>query len=268
MRLLPVIALGLTVAAVECAAQPWNIPNGPKIEGIEHGSFKSAVLGVEVGFNVWLPPGYAAGRERYPVLYFLPGNGGNEHSCVSPLPRRVRDAVAAKTLPPVICVFCNPGNGTFRDNRTPGVLGETMFVRDFVPMIDTRYRTVAAKQGRAVLGFSMGAGGAMRFVLGHPELFCAGVGWGGAGLRAEEPAMQTLDAVKRSGAGIMLVVGKEDAPQAQERAPVFVKALTDKGIPAILKTPEGVRHSVEQYLEATWPDVAKFLSERLRPQAE
>jgi len=268
MRLLPVIALGLSVAAVECAAQPWNIPNGPKFEGIEHGSFTSRVLGVEVGFNVWLPPGYATGHERYPVLYFLPGNGGDEYSCVSPVGRRLRDAVAAGTLPPVICVFCNPGNGTFRDNRTPGVLGETMFVRDFVPMIDTRYRTVAAQQGRAVLGFSMGGGGAMRFVLGHPELFCAGVGWGNPGLRAEEPAMQKLDAVKQSGAGIMLVVGKEDAPQGQKRAPIFVKALADKGIPAILKTPEGVRHSVEQYFEATWPDAMKFLSERLRPQGE
>ena len=80
--------------------------------------------------------------------------------------------------------------------------------------------------------------------------------------------MQKLDAVKQSGAGIMVVVGKEDAPQGQKRAPIFVKALADKGIPAILKTPEGVRHSVEQRVfDATWPDAAKFLSERLKGQA-
>ena len=80
--------------------------------------------------------------------------------------------------------------------------------------------------------------------------------------------MQKLDAVKQSGASIMLVVGTQDAPQAQERAPVFVKALTGKGIPAILKTPKGVRHSVPQYLEATWPDAAKFLSGRLKRQVD
>jgi endo-1,4-beta-xylanase len=42
----------------------WNNPHGPKIPGVEHGSFRSPSMGVEVGYNVFLPPGYAEGRRR------------------------------------------------------------------------------------------------------------------------------------------------------------------------------------------------------------
>ena len=51
----------------------WNNPDGPKIPGVEHGSFRSASMEVEVGYNVALPAGYAQGDKRYPVVYFLHG---------------------------------------------------------------------------------------------------------------------------------------------------------------------------------------------------
>ncbi|MEI7733427.1 MAG: alpha/beta hydrolase-fold protein [Verrucomicrobiota bacterium] len=246
------------------AALPWNALKGPTVPGVVHHSFASKVVGKEVGYNVWLPPGYAGGKARYPVLYFLPGNGGNEYACVSPVVRHVSAAVETKILPPVIVIFCNPGNGTFRDNRTPGVLGETMFVTEFVPEIDRQFRTLAARDSRAVMGFSMGGSGTLRFVLGHPEMFCAGISWGSPRLREEEPAMSRLDQVKQAGSAVMIVVGDKEAPQAQAAAPEFVKVLLAHGISVQLKTPPNVPHNIDLYLKATWDDAAKLLNQQLK----
>ena len=141
-------ATGAEESPKTSVSSPWNVVKHPVSPDIKHQSFASKVVNAEVGYNVWLPPGYDGGTARYPVLYFLPGNGGNEYDGTSPLLQRVRAAVKKKTLPQVICVFCNPGNGTFRDNRVPGVLGETMFITEFVPMIDREFRTVASRNGR------------------------------------------------------------------------------------------------------------------------
>jgi hypothetical protein len=64
----------------------WNNPGGPKLPGVEHGSFRSVSMEVEVGYNVALPAGYAQDDKRYPVVYFLHGSGGNENSDVAGSP--------------------------------------------------------------------------------------------------------------------------------------------------------------------------------------
>jgi predicted alpha/beta superfamily hydrolase len=245
----------------------WNTAKGPASPDIQHKSFVSKVVKAEVGYNVWLPPRYAGGTARYPVLYFLPGNGGNEYDGTSAVLQRVRAAVKKNILPPVMCVFCNPGNGTFRDNRVPGVLGETMFTTEFVPTIDREFRTVASRNGRAVIGFSMGGGGALRFVLGHPRMFAAAVSWGCPRLREEEAAMGRLDQAKEAGTAVMIVFGTRESPNSLGMADEFVKSLARYDIPVLLKRPD-VSHSLEQYLDASWDDAAAFLNPHLKPNPQ
>ncbi|MCX6899313.1 MAG: alpha/beta hydrolase-fold protein [Verrucomicrobia bacterium] len=249
------------------ASRPWNTAKGPASPDVKHHSFASKVVNAEVGYNVWLPPGYDDGTARYPVLYFLPGNGGNEYDGTSAVLQRVRAAVKKKTLPPVICVFCNPGNGTFRDNRVPGVLGETMFMTEFVPTIDREFRTVASRKGRVVTGFSMGGSGALRFVLGHPRMFAAGVSWGCPRLKEEEAAMSRLGQAKEAGTAVMIVFGTKESEKSLGVAENFVKTLSSHGVPSLLKRPE-VPHSLELYLNASWDDVAAFLNTRLKPSSQ
>ena len=43
-------------------------------------TISSAILGRAVDYCIALPPGYDAGRDRYPVLYFLHGLFENEQS--------------------------------------------------------------------------------------------------------------------------------------------------------------------------------------------
>ena len=178
--------------------------------------------------------------------------------------RAVQESVAKRILPPVICVFCNPGAGTFRDNRVPGVLGETMFITEFVPMIDAKFRTVASRDGRALLGFSMGGSGTLRFVLGHPDVFESGVSLGSPRLRDEEPAMSRLDQVKQTGSAVMIVMGSKEAATSRELAPPFVRGLAAQGVSVSLITPEGVPHNLDLYLTASWAEVAAFFGGHLR----
>jgi enterochelin esterase-like enzyme len=248
-------------------SRPWNTAKGPASPEIKHQSFASKVVNAEVGYNVWLPPGYDGGTARYPVLYFLPGAGGNEYDGTSAVLQHLHAAVKKKTLPPVICVFCNPGNGTFRDNRVPGVLGETMFMTEFVPMIDREFRTVASRKGRAVIGFSMGGGGALRFVLGHPQMFAAGVSWGCPRLKEEEGAMSRLSQAKEAGTAVMIVYGTKESEKSRGVAEAFVKTLSSHGVPSLLKRP-AVPHNLELYLDASWDDVAAFLNTRLKPSSQ
>ena len=48
--------------------------------GLTHHTFESRAMKTQVGFCVVLPPGYVESNEKYPVVYWLHGGGGNESS--------------------------------------------------------------------------------------------------------------------------------------------------------------------------------------------
>ena len=48
--------------------------------GLVHETFESEVMNTAVGYSVVLPPSYANGEQRYPVVYWLHGGGGDECS--------------------------------------------------------------------------------------------------------------------------------------------------------------------------------------------
>ena len=50
-------------------------------------------------------------------------------------------------------------------------LYERDLLEDIIPMIDGKYRTIADRKHRAIIGFSMGGGQAGRFGLRHLETF-------------------------------------------------------------------------------------------------
>ena len=51
----------------------WLDPDRSAPNGTQYSTFTSAVLGREVSYLVWLPPGYAQESTRYPVIYWLHG---------------------------------------------------------------------------------------------------------------------------------------------------------------------------------------------------
>ena len=54
---------------------------------------------------------------------------------------------------------------SYMDHADGKTLVETMIVKELIPLIDSRYRTIAERGGRAVHGFSMGADGCLKLVV-------------------------------------------------------------------------------------------------------
>jgi S-formylglutathione hydrolase FrmB len=128
----------------------------------------SALLGREVTYRVVLPPGYAlptSRAKRYPVLYLLHGWGGHHDSWLSR--SSLRRYASEHQL---IVVTPEGGKGWYTD-APGGEPYESHLLRELLPDVDARFRTIAARRGRGVAGYSMGGYGALKFGFKHPELF-------------------------------------------------------------------------------------------------
>jgi endo-1,4-beta-xylanase len=141
----------------------------------------------DIWIKVYTPPGYASGKERYPVVYNLHGAGGGS-------PQRqwkragstLKDAIESAKVRPMIYVFVNGlGDTFFLDYHDKSVKAETAIVKELIPFIDKRYRTIASREGRAIDGFSMGGGGALRLAIKYPEMFSSVVSYGAALIRSD-----------------------------------------------------------------------------------
>ena len=150
-------------------------------ERVRHNTYHSAAMDVDVGYAIYLPPGYeesANAEWRYPVVYFLPG-GVTGHESRMLYPGRVDMAsliharIQSGVVDPRIYVFVNGGTLGHYDYR--GALGETTFVHELIPHIDTQYRTIANRAGRGIEGFSSGGRGTARNMFKYPQLFCSAV---------------------------------------------------------------------------------------------
>ncbi|WP_208543180.1 alpha/beta hydrolase [Marilutibacter alkalisoli] len=155
---------------------------------VEAFAYDSGVTGTRRQAQVYLPPGYSAGR-KYPVLYLLHGIGGDQDEWRGYVraPAILDNLIAEGRAVPMIVVMPN-GRALPDDRRPPedrvftpeNAAGFASFERDLldflVPAIETKYTTHADREHRALAGLSMGGGQALNFGFGHPDVF----GWVGA----------------------------------------------------------------------------------------
>jgi S-formylglutathione hydrolase FrmB len=186
----PILALAcvglaaLTACSGWASRQPfdgtrWDNRPASVPASVEHGSYRSAMMSVDVGYNVYLPAPYAANpTKRFPVIYWLHGQNGNENSDVQPLVN-----VMSPGSPPAIMVFVNGGRSSkYRDAAVGSpmhgiVMAESTIINELIPHIDATYRTTASKAGRAIQGVSMGGMGALRLAFKYPQLFSSVFGF-------------------------------------------------------------------------------------------
>src|SRR5436190_1973452 len=172
--LLPALAALFGLAPVMGS---WDNPLKDAVPGVEHRTFRSASMKVDVGYNIYLPPGYAAAAadRRYPVIYWLHGLGGNETSGMFPT-AIVDRAIKDKSIPPLIVVFVNGGPRTRYHDSTDGkIMAEPLVAKELIGHIDQTFRTIASPDGRAISGMSMGGNGSLKFAFKYPELFSSAV---------------------------------------------------------------------------------------------
>lgn len=145
-------------------------------------SFDSPALGHPISYRVLLPEGYAASRRRYPVLYLLHGLDGHFDDWTT----RTQIAELARRLPLVIVT--PEGHDSWYVNAADGSgRYEDYIARDLIADVETRFRVIRARYGRALAGLSMGGYGAIRIAVTHPALFAAAASLSGA-FDAADPA--------------------------------------------------------------------------------
>jgi len=152
---------------------------------LQHGTFRSESNQAEVGYYIYLPPGYEASSknenasQRFPVVYYLHGGRpGGEHKSIA-MASFFDAAMKAGRVPPMIYVFVNGGEMSHYDFPSKKSYGETAFVKELIPHIDGKYRTIAKREGRGLEGFSQGGRGTARIMFKFPELFCSAAPMGG-----------------------------------------------------------------------------------------
>jgi enterochelin esterase-like enzyme len=177
---------------------PPRDPAYVRVQGTEQTIYvqSRALGGRKQQVVVYLPPGYALSRQRYPVLYLLHGFPGNPSGVLQTLRMGVLvDSLMAKGhIRGVILVAPMGSTGTFTDKEwangvRPNEAWETFVARDVVNAIDARYRTVHAGAGRAIAGLSEGGYGALNIALHHPGEFRVIESWSGYMLADNIPSI-------------------------------------------------------------------------------
>ena len=137
----------------------------PTIQTIQ---FRSALIGKTLPYNVVLPRDYYVARvRRYPVLYLLHGLGGHYSDWTT------KTNIADYAQQYRMIVITLEGNDSwYTDSATvPADKYESYFLRELIPDVQRRYRTIETRHGRAVAGLSMGGYGALKFGLKSPGTF-------------------------------------------------------------------------------------------------
>lgn len=159
--------VALSLVALLVSAGPAAA--GPTVKEV---TFDSPAVARKMAYKVALPADYeSSGDKRYPVLYLLHGFSSNYLAWNS-----LGAPKAAEGLD-LIVVMPDAGNSWYA-NWAESPEGqkdawEDAIIKDLIGHVDATYRTVAAREGRAINGLSMGGYGALMLGLKHPDLFCS-----------------------------------------------------------------------------------------------
>lgn len=135
---------------------------------VETVQFQSALVGKTLPYNVVLPPDYRASRvTRYPVVYLMHGLTGHYSDWLT------RSNVADYASKYRMIVVMPEGNDAWYTDSATAANDkyESYFIRELLPDVQKRYRTIESRYGRGVAGLSMGGYGALKFGLKYPATF-------------------------------------------------------------------------------------------------
>ena len=166
------LAASCVLLVVGARAEPEPIRTVKEGDGIVHTvDFYGESVGRTLRYNICLPVGYEESDERYPVLYLL-------HGLTSNYALWGRMGVATYAVPLDLIVVMPDAGNSWYVNWEQSAEGEKnawedFIIEDLIGHIDSSYRTIAERKGRAINGLSMGGFGALSLGLRHPDMFCS-----------------------------------------------------------------------------------------------
>jgi diacylglycerol O-acyltransferase/trehalose O-mycolyltransferase len=182
------VALCLTVASPAVAQGPGDlhVVASQKLDSrLTELTMQTPAFADPVKVRVLLPADYSSDpRRRYPVLYLLHGSIDDVASWTA---KGDAEKITAG-LPLIVVMPAQTGRGNgggwASDWLNGGAGGppkwETFHIRQLIPWVDSTYRTVPQRGGRALAGLSMGGFNAMSYAARHPDLFVEAASFSGA----------------------------------------------------------------------------------------
>jgi S-formylglutathione hydrolase FrmB len=145
--------------------------NGFLVHDVES-PYQSGKTQIHVLHGGWLKPG-----RRYPVVYVLPVESGNEHRYGHGL-LEVKNHDLHEKHEVIFVAPTFSHTPWFADHPSDrGIRQETYFVKVVLPLVEQTYPAQTEPRGRLLLGFSKSGWGAWTLLLRNPEVFGRAAAW-------------------------------------------------------------------------------------------
>src|SRR3954453_2224084 len=158
------------------------LTGGPAVASakVRYVSFHSNAMRGSLHYAVVLPSGYGTSKKRYPVVYYLHGLPATSRSYRGPgwIASAIRKRGGQAIVVGAQGARGNDPDGEWHDWGA-GRNWETSVARELVGRVDGRYRTIARREGRVLVGISAGGYGAALIGYHHPGVFSVIQSWSG-----------------------------------------------------------------------------------------
>ncbi len=142
-------------------------------------SLHSEALKRDMKYRVYIPNGYRATTDAYPVLYLLHGYGDDQTTWSAPsrgnMQKICDDWFARRPDKKRVIVMPDGLKSSYRDSFDDSSKYETYFFTELIPHVTARFRIKDDRESRAVAGLSMGGYGTALYALRHPDYFSVAV---------------------------------------------------------------------------------------------
>lgn len=181
LRMRVVLKLALVVAFASLTAAV-SFADAAKSQVVSRELRSEKFAGNKIGTSpvrrmvVYLPASYDSTTTRYPVIYFL-ANPFREYradfdtnDAQGLFDRAISGGVISRFILVSVDMTTPLGSSWYVNSPVTGNW-EDFMVQDLVPYIDANFRTLPSRDSRGILGDFMGAYGAIRFGMKHPDVF-------------------------------------------------------------------------------------------------
>lgn len=206
---------------------------------------------------VYTPPGYDNdSKTRYPVLYLQHGMAEDETGWSSQghMNYILDNLIAEGKAAPMIVVMESgnieeafkpkPGEDVAAARSRFGASFTPMLLNDVIPMVDTKFRTIAKRESRAMAGLSWGGYQTFQITLNNLDKFAYIGGFSGAGVSATDlktaynGVFNDAETFNKKVKLLFLGIGTAEGP----RTKTLSDALTQAGIKNVYYESQGTAH--------------------------
>jgi hypothetical protein len=126
---------------------------------------------VKLRAAIALPESYASSPDkRYPVIYEIPGFGGDHRGAFGAASRNATDVAGVEVLYVVLDPSCRNGHHVFADSVNNGPFGAAL-IQELIPAIEAKYRALGIPASRLLTGHSSGGWSSLWLQVTYPDFF-------------------------------------------------------------------------------------------------